>query len=219
MKVTIFGASGPTGLWVCLLALAAGHEVTGVSRHSQRLPVPKSARFRQVKADAQSGEGVLEAVSGTDAVLSTLGTAYSRDHISIYSDGTANIIAAMRASTPARRLVVVSSGMTPYPPPRMNPLVDHVVFPFLHNVLGKTLYQDMRAMEKLLAEVDDIDWTIMRPGRLVNNGCVSNYRLDRDYPSSASTARADLAAAMVDELVRSDHVHAAVSPTTVRTRK
>lgn len=219
MKVTVFGASGPTGLWVCLLALAAGHEVTGVSRHSQPLPVPKSPRFRQAQADAQSGEGVLEAVSGAAAVLSTLGTPYSRDHISIYSDGTANIIEAMRASTRARRLVVVSSGMTPYPPPRMNPLADHVIFPFLHNVLGKTLYQDMRAMEKLLTEVDDIDWTIMRPGRLVNSGCVSNYRLDRDYPRTASTARADLAAAIVDELHRSDHIHAAVSPTTVRIRR
>lgn len=57
MRVTVFGAAGPTGQWACLLALAAGHEVRAVSRRDSRLALPVGGAWEQVRADAQSGAG------------------------------------------------------------------------------------------------------------------------------------------------------------------
>lgn len=218
MQVCVVGAAGPTGLWVCRLALAAGHRVTAVSRRADPLALPADARLRQVRADAVSGEGLDAAIQGADAVLSVLGAAYTRHPVSVYSLGTARIVRAMREGAAGRRLVVVSSGLT-WPQPRTNPVADLVLFPLLRHVLGRTLYQDMRAMELLLADCPDLDWTVMRPGRLIDADRVSPYRLDPEHPTQGYTTRPDLAAAMVDELGRTDHVHAAVSPTTDRAER
>lgn len=215
MDVTVLGAAGPTGLWVCREALRAGHRVRAVSRRPDPLPLPPREALMQVRADAVSGSGVEEAVAGADAVLSVLGAPYGRHEITVYSAGTRRIVEAMRRSARGRRLVVVSSGLT-YPPPPMGWAADHLVFPFLRNVLGRTLYADMRRMEEHVRTCDDIAWTIMRPGRLVDADTVSDYRLDLDAPTQGVTTRPDLAAAMVAELGDGAHVHAAVAPTTDR---
>lgn len=215
MIVTVFGANGPTGLWVVRLALHAGHQVRAVTRRSDPLPLPASPQWTQVHADAVTGAGVQAAINGADAVLSVLGVAYSRQDIAVYSVGTQNIVEAMRAGARGRRLVVVSSGLT-YSPPHMNWFADNLVFPFLRHVLGRTLYADMRRMEEYLQSCTDIDWTIMRPGRLYNTTAVSAYRLDPETPTQGYTARADLAAAMVAELGATPHSHQAMAPTTNR---
>lgn len=215
MDVTVFGAAGPTGIWICREALRAGHRVRAVSRRTDPMPIPSDAQLSQVCADAVSGDGVLDAVDGADAVLSALGAAYTRHPVSLYSAGTQAIVDALRNVGRGNRLVVVSSGLT-YPPPRgFGFIPDHIVFPLLRNMVGRTLYQDMRRMEEILRASDDIAWTIMRPGRLFDGRSVSEYRLDIDHPSQGYTARADLAAAMVVELdATTAHVHQVVAPTT-----
>lgn len=212
--VTVFGAAGPTGLQVCLAALAAGHRVRAISRRTEPLPLP-GPNIAQMRADAVSGEGVDHAVAGADAVISVLGVPYQRGPVDVYSSGTRTIVDAMRRGAAGRRLVVASSGLT-YPPPRLNWFANTLVFPFLRGVLGRTLYADMRRMEEYLHQCSDIEWTVMRPGRLYNSAGPSNYRLDPDHPAQAWTARADLAAAMVAALDDAAYVHRAVAPTTTR---
>lgn len=215
MQVTIFGAAGPTGLSVCTQALRERHHVVAVSRRHDPIPIDPHKNLTQIRADAQTGEGMGNAVASSDVVLSILGASYSRRPIDIYSSGTRNIVDAMRAKSAGRRLVVVSSGLT-YPPPSMNWVADAIVFPVLRHVIGRTLYANMRAMEELLQDSPDIDWTVMRPGRLTNARAVSDYRLDDDYPAQGYTTRPDLAAAMVAEIAGSEHIHRAVAPTTTR---
>lgn len=213
--VTVFGAAGPTGLQVCLIALAAGHRVRAVSRRADPLPLPPSANLVQVRADALSGQGVAEAVAGADAVISVLGAPYQWGPVTVYSAGTGAIIEAMRARATGRRLVVVSAGLA-YPPPRLNWVANTLVFPVLRNVFGRTLYADMRRMEDGLRQCPDIEWTVMRPGRLFNSAGPSSYRLDPDEPTQNWTSRADLAAAMVAEIRERRHLHRALAPTTER---
>jgi hypothetical protein len=93
-------------------------------------------------------------------------------------------------------------------------LQDHIMLPFLRNVIGRTLYADMARMEAFLTSCDDITWTIMRPGRLINGSDVSKYRLDENFPVGNFTTRPDLAAAMLMELGPNGHVHQKVAPTT-----
>lgn len=215
MDVVVFGAAGSTGQLICRDALAAGHRVRAVSRRSDPLALPSSEQLVQVRADAVSGEGVAAALKGVDAVLSVLGSSYQRAQVTVYSAGIQAIVRAMRAEARGRRVVVVSSGLT-YPPPPMNWFADNLLFPFLRRVVGRTLYADMRRMEEYLRSCDDIEWTIMRPGRLFDRDKASEYRLDYDHPSQGYTSRADLSAAMLAELGAAAHLRSAVAPTTSR---
>ncbi len=216
MKLGIFGANGPTGLEVCRQALAAGHRVTAAVRRPDDFPLQNDALL-VVEAHVMDGSSLAPVIGDADAVLSTLGAAYSRHEIRVYSVGTKAMIDGMRASDHCHRLVVVSAGLTM--PLSKAPKVrgffqDNIMLPFLRNVVGRTLYEDMMRMEDLLATCDDIAWTIMRPGRLINGEGVSNYRLDEDFPRGNVTSRPDLAAAMLAELGPNGHVHQKVAPTT-----
>jgi putative NADH-flavin reductase len=72
----------------------------------------------------------------------------------------------------------------------------------------------MLRMEDFLATCNDIDWTIIRPGRLINGAGVSAYRLAEDFPVGNFTTRPDIAAAMLAELRTNEHVHKKIAPTT-----
>lgn len=216
MHVVIFGASGPTGLVLCRQALAAGHHVIAAVRRPETFPL-QDAALSVVHADVMDGSSLAPVIHDADAVLSTLGASYARHEIRVYSVGTKAIVAEMRASELCRRLVVVSSGLTPplSTTPKVRGVVqDRVILPLLRNVIGRTLYEDMLRMEDFLGACDDIAWTIMRPGRLINGADSSSYRLDVEFPSGNVTSRHDLAAAMLAELGPNGHVRQKVSPTT-----
>ncbi len=216
MKLIVFGASGATGLELCRQSLAAGHHVTAAVRRPDAFPLLHNA-LTVVRADVMDGSPLTRVVGDGDAVLSSLGAVYSRHEVRVYSVGTKAIVEAMRASDHCRRLVVVSAGLVGLaenPPKVRGFFQDRIMLPFLHNVVGRTLYEDMARMENFLAACDDIAWTIMRPGRLVSGAGVSEYRLDEDFPVGNVTSRADLAAAMLVELGPNGHVHRKVAPTT-----
>jgi putative NADH-flavin reductase len=217
MKLIIFGANGPTGLELCHQALAAGHQVTAAVRRPHEFPFQHEA-LTVIHVDVMDGSPLAPAIADTDAALSALGTAYSRHEIRLYSVATKAIVAGMRASDHCRRLLVISAGLVVIgaePLPQVRGFFqDRIILPFLRYVVGRTLYEDMLRMEAFLATCEDIDWTIMRPGRLINGAVVSQYRLDEDFPSGNVTTRPDLAAAMLAELGPDGHVHKKISPAT-----
>jgi putative NADH-flavin reductase len=214
MELVIFGANGPTGLELCRQALAAGHRVIAAVRRPDDFSLRDDA-LTAIQAQVMGGSSLTPVIGDADAVLSTLGAAYSRHEIRLYSVGTKAIVDAMRASDHCRRLVVVSAGLVSRELPKVRGfLQDNIMLPFLRNVVGRTLYEDMLRMEDFLAACDDIAWTVMRPGRLVSGTHVSQYRLDEDFPVGNLTTRADLAAAMLAELSPNGHVHQKMAPTT-----
>ena len=213
MKLVIFGANGPTGLELCRQALAAGHRVTAAVRRPDDFPLQDDA-LTVVRANVTEGSPLAPVIGDADAVLSTLGARYSRYEIRVYSVGTKAIVDAMRASDHCRRLVVVSAGLAARPPKVRGFFQDRIMLPFLRNVVGRTLYEDMLRMEDFLATCDDIAWTIIRPGRLINGAGVSEYRLVENFPVGNVTTRPDLAAAMLAELGPYGHLHQKVAPTT-----
>jgi len=214
MNIVVFGANGPSGLELCRQALAASHHVTAAVRRPDEFPLRDNA-LNVVKAYVMDGSSLAPVIGNADAVLSTLGAAYSRHEIRVYSIGTKAIVEAMKISDHCRRLVVVSAGLAARDIPKVRGfLQDSIALPFLRNVVGRTLYEDMLRMEDFLATCNDIDWTIIRPGRLINGAGVSAYRLAEDFPVGNFTTRPDLAAAMLAELRTNEHVHKKIAPTT-----
>ncbi len=192
MNIVVFGANGPTGLEVCRQALAAGYHITAAVRRPDEFQL-KDKSLNVVKANA---------------VLSTLGTPYSHNEIRLYSVSTKAIVEAMRASDSCRRLVVVSSGLTGRNLPKVRGFIQrNVVVPILRNVIGRTVYEDMFRMENYLETCTNIEWTVIRPWRLISVSGVSNYRLAEDFTVGNFTTRPDLAAAMLAELGTNGHIH------------
>lgn len=198
MSIVVFGANGPTGRLLVSDALAAGHQVIAVTRRPDKFPQqhPNLTVARADVLDASAVEGI---VSGADAILSTLGAPYGRKQVAVYSVGVRNILTAMERHQ-VRRLVVVSSSATdPKPYADAGFFFNRVVQPFVVNVLGKTVYEDMRRMEELIRN-SEVDWTIVRPSGLFDADFVSDYELAENHIAGRFTARSDLAAAMLAQI-------------------
>jgi putative NADH-flavin reductase len=198
MRIVVFGANGPTGRLLVSQALAAGHWVTAVTRRPDEFP-QRHPHLTVAAADVLNQLAVDTVVAGADAVLSTLGAPFGRRPVRVYSLGARNILAAMKRHS-VRRLVVVSSSATdakPYADAGF--FFNRVLQPFVVNVLGKTVYDDMRRMEQLIRN-SNIDWTIVRPSGLFDTEFVSDYDLAEGHIGGRFTARSDLAAAILAQV-------------------
>ncbi len=216
MDVVIFGANGATGRLLTGQALAAGHSVTAFTRHPRDFPLAHD-RLQVMEGDVLDRAAVDHAVVGADAVLSSLGTRYSRKAITLYSQGTANIVDAMRHHK-VRRLVCVSSSVTD-PIARTHDtqggfIFEKVMKPFFTNVVGKTMYADLQRMERLVME-SDVDWTIVRPSGLFESASVTRYQLAEGFLPERFTSRADLAACMLEQVTSDWYVRKTVAVATV----
>jgi putative NADH-flavin reductase len=205
VKVSVFGANGSTGRILVDDALKRGHEVNAVTRHPSDFPF-KHERLDIVRADVTDGSSLVQAITGCDAVASVLGASYSRKPITVYSRGTQAIVAAMD-DVRCKRIAVVSSGLTYQPGPGYGFLFDKIIHPLLHNVIGRTLYADMRAMEEFLRGRPDLEWIVIRPGRLVDGDTGQPYRKEPETPSRRYTTRVDLAKVILDELETGADIH------------
>lgn len=212
MKIAVFGANGPTGRILTAQALDAGHVVTAVTRRPHDFPL-SAPGLRVVGADVYNFEDVSAVIEGNDAVLSTLGVPYSRQPITVYSVGTANIIRAM-GKHGVRRLVCVSSSATDTTAgPHGGFLFDKVLQPLVTKLLGKTLYEDMRRMETAVA-ASGLDWTIMRPSGLFETESITDYKMAVDYINGIFTSRTDLADSMLQQLTSVEFVRKTVAVAT-----
>lgn len=204
MKIAIFGANGPTGRILTRQALDAGHAVTAVTRNPGEFPLDAPG-LTVVGADVYNSEEVERVVAGQDAVLSTLGVPYGRQPIRVYSEGTGNIMRAMTRHG-VRRLVCVSSSATdPAAGPHGGIFFSKVLQPLITNLLGRTLYEDMRRMEAAVA-ASGLEWTIMRPSGLFETESVTDYRMAVDYLNGTFTSRVDLADSMLRQLSSREYV-------------
>jgi biliverdin reductase / flavin reductase len=194
MRVTILGASGRTGRLVVDRALAAGHEVTAVSRSA-------AARtgVRVVRGDVLDPASLRAAVAGSDVVLSTIAPPLRQllRPTTLYSTGVANLIHAMREHGVDRLITVSSAGVLDGDP--AHPwFYRRVLKPLLFD---RGLYRDMRAMEREVAN-SGLRWVIVRASGLTDGPATGRYRVETGrLPAGGSRlSRADLADFLVTQL-------------------
>lgn len=214
MKLTIVAATGGVGRELLEQALAAGHDVTAVVRNPGKL----TRQVRAITTDlATPDPAALEsAIAGTDAVLSGLGPRSNAD-AGVAWRGTRAIVAAMRA-TSVRRIVVISAApvaTVPSPgrpnPPKHDPgdgfFMQHLFSPIAKAALGK-VYADLAQMEGILAE-SGLDWTVVRPPQLTGKPLTRAYRTadGQNIRGGWSVPRADVAHLMLGLLNQPETIH------------
>ncbi|KAM9588649.1 flavin reductase (NADPH) [Buteo buteo] len=128
-NIVIFGATGRTGLATLAQALEEGYTVTVLVRDRARLPAQHQPA-RVVLGDARDPAAVSEAVRGQDAVIILLGTRNDLSPTTVMSEGTKNIVTAMKTHG-VRKVVACLSAFLLWDlqkvPPRLVPVTeDHI---------------------------------------------------------------------------------------------
>ncbi|MGH9090708.1 MAG: NAD(P)-dependent oxidoreductase [Acidimicrobiales bacterium] len=194
MKLTIFGATGPTGVEMVTQAIAADHQVIAVARRPDAVTLSDPC-LDVVPADVMDVPLPRAAFEGSDVVLSALGSRDLKGPTTVYSVGTTAILDGMQR-TGVRRFVGVSAA--PVAPSAERSALDRtLVHPLLWRFFGGG-YADMAAMERLLVD-SGADWTVFRPPRLTNGLATGKYRtaVGRPLAHCWNLRRADLATAML----------------------
>ncbi|MFD8493835.1 NAD(P)-dependent oxidoreductase [Amycolatopsis sp. NPDC059657] len=207
MKLTILGATGGVGTHLVRQALAADHHVTAVVRDPSRLAVEPQVRLEVVTAKELDPSTLAPAVTGRDAVISTLG-ARDRRPTTVCANGARAAIAAMREAGVNRYVVVSASGLVT---DGDGVFTRSLVKPLLWRVLRES-YRDMQEMEELV-RASDLAWTIVRPPRLTAGERTGRIRssADGNVRGSFSIARADVADYLLRTVADDSLVKATIS--------
>lgn len=205
MRILVLGASGGIGRLVVEQALGHGHDVTAFVRDPSRLDV-KHERLTVFVGDATDAGAVRDAMAGTDAVISALGSCGERP-VSVYSDGVANVIRAMTALGVQRLAVVSSSGVGA----ELSELsLTARAMRKMPNL--RPVYEDMERMEGDVM-LSDLDWTIVRPAALTDGPFTGIYRVVEGHtvPKGSKVSRADVAALLLKAATGSRYVRRAIA--------
>jgi putative NADH-flavin reductase len=212
MKLTVFGANGPTGRLLTRLALDEGHDVVAFTRRPDAFPI-EHGRLRVAGGDVHDAAAVAEEIVGADAVLSTIRVPFAKTPVSVYSAGVAHMITGMRTAAVDRLVVVSSSAIGPHPEPLGGFVFEKIMQPYVVNKLGRTVYDDMRRMEALVS-ASALAWTIVRPSGLFEAPAVSDYAVARDHIGQRFTARIDLADSLLRQATDGTYVRSTIAVAT-----
>jgi putative NADH-flavin reductase len=178
VKIIVFGASKGVGREIVREALSRGHQVTAFSRSE----VPATPNLTVIRGDVLEPAVVSDVLEGYDAVVCALGAGNTASDTR--SRGTQNILDGMKAHG-LKRLICISSFAVG---DSRKGFFANLVWLFL----GKAL-TDHERQEALIRAVD-LDWTVIRPTRLVDEPKRSSYRTgDLTVGFGAQISRADVA--------------------------
>ena len=165
-------------------------------RDVTRLPSapPAGGTLRPFQVDIFDPGSLSGAFAGCDAVISAVGPRPGGP-ATIHADTARATLDAM-AKTDVRRYVVVSASGA-YADAGDGPVTRFVVKPILQRVLREG-FADIRQMEQLV-RASSLDWTVLRPPRLVDKPLTGRYRtaIDRNVRGGGSLSRADTAHALL----------------------
>ena len=207
MKILVIGATGPTGKEIVKQAVEQGHAVTALVRDATK------ANFAPpvvVKIGNVLDRGSLtRAVEGQAAVVCSLGSGVTGPfkEMTMFSEGTRNLIAAMQEQN-VRRIVCItgigageSKGHGPW---YYNWLFQPLVL--------RGVYEDKTRQENLVRS-SGLAWTLVRPG-LLTNGTTKGQAAVRAITDLAgiyagTISRADVAEFCLRELVDARYLNQA----------
>lgn len=209
MKLLIIGGTGKTGIQLIKQALEQGHDVTALARNPDKLKIIHH-NLSIVKGDVLDASQMQEVVKGQDAVLSALGHKKFIVKTSILSEGTKNIIDAMKANDVKRLICITTLGINDS---RFKLGLYYTLF--VIPVIVFFYFRDKAKQEKMIMD-SGLDWTIVRPGQLLNLKKRGKYKHGLKaghYILTKMIARADVADFMLKQLTDTSYIQKAVGIT------
>jgi putative NADH-flavin reductase len=175
IKITIFGASGKVGQLVTRRALDGGHQVRAFVR--SRDPFTPSDRLTVLHGDVADELAVSDALAGSQAVISTLGS-WGPGPKDVLTIGMQSIIPAMQQLDLSRLVSLTGAGGkwrgdTGGLRLRTNRLA--------LTLMARSALRDGEAHLDML-DSSELDWTCVRAPKIRSTG-QSEYRLSLTVPS------------------------------------
>lgn len=197
MKILVIGASHGIGLEIVKQGAAAGHSISAMARSPERISIV-SAKQIYIKGDILDVNAVEDAVKGQDAVCIAIGINPTFKQVSVFSEGTANVVKAMKQHSCKRLLCITGIGAGDSRG-HGGFLYDKIFNPLL---LGK-MYADKDRQEEIVRN-SGLEWTIIRPGFLTNGPRTGQYQVLSDMRGvrAKKISRADVADFILREVVR-----------------
>jgi putative NADH-flavin reductase len=168
MKVVILGATGRTGRHLVSQALAAGHDVTILTRNKSNAPAAH-ARLRVIEGNAADTAALAAAMQGQDAVISAIGRGQSFKSERLIERSVPVILDAMRASGIKRLMFMSAFGVgDTY---QQSPIMPKLFF----STLLHGIYADKAIGDQLIRR-SALDYTIVQPVVLTEGPLTKTYR-------------------------------------------
>jgi putative NADH-flavin reductase len=205
MNLLIIGATRGIGFQLLEQALQVEHVITALVRDPQKLPKQQD-RLKVVQGDILDLEAVQRAMPEQDAVCVTIGIGITWKPVTVFSQGTRNVLEAMRQQG-VRRLICITGIGAGDSKGHGGFLYDRIFNP----ILLKTIYEDKDRQEALI-RASDTDWTIVRPGSLTSGPLTKNYQVITNLTgvTAGKISRADVAHFILEELAANRYLGQAV---------
>jgi putative NADH-flavin reductase len=125
-----------------------------------------------ILGDATNKADLTNAIQNADAIIVTLGTGKQMKATSLFSDFAKLLLAIHQEN----RIVVPLIFVTGFGAGDSKNYVSWLVKLFLNSML-KDVYADKTKMEEMITN-SDLNWTVVRPGRLLDKGLTEQYRIE-----------------------------------------
>ena len=195
----VFGASGGTGQHLVQQALARDHTVTAFARRPESIIAAPAPGLRVVQGDIYDPAAVSGAIAGQDAVLSALGSR-TLARSDVLETGLRNILAAMEVNRVGRIIVLGAAGASADPTQHQG-AVTRMILKFAMVTFLREPFRSQREQERLL-EASTVQYTVVRPPRLIDRPAIGHYRVQEDGlpPGGTTIPRADVAEFIIRQL-------------------
>ena len=201
MIITIFGATGTVGKQLVKQALHMGHTVKAYGRNVFTGKLPDNENLELISGALFDEKPVLNAVKGSDAVLSVLGGAFDGTD-KTRSLGIKNIVAQMEKAGVKRIVAVGGLGVLEGADGKM--LMDDKDYPSEFVPVGQ---EHRKAYEILKAS--GLEWTFVCPPDLIDAEVTGIYHTAANVPPMDNKYKintGDLALFMLNELKKNAFV-------------
>ncbi|SNT44944.1 NAD(P)-dependent oxidoreductase [Rhodococcoides kyotonense] len=171
-RIVVLGAGGRTGRLIVDTSLRAGHDTLAVVRSPERADLPPHDRLEVGTGDALDVASLERLLRAGDVVVSAIGPS-GRKSNGLYTNAAHAVVGAT-ARTGAHRLVAITSSGVRSDDPGHPWWYRRFLVPFMRNT-----YHDMARMESVVGD-SPLDWTFVRPGRLLDEPATGDYRVENE---------------------------------------
>ncbi|MEX2346701.1 MAG: SDR family oxidoreductase [Balneolaceae bacterium] len=185
MKITVVGAHGQVAMLLHPMMMKRGHEIRGIIRKNEQAEELRKNGVEPVVADIENMTDISDPVGKVDAVVFAAGAgpgSGSERKWDVDRDGAIKLIEAAQKNGIKRYIMISAMGLDE---PR-----------------GDKVFQDY---QKAKAEADEaliysgLDYTILRPGRLIDNAGTGLVAIEENLPPG-EVPREDVAAVIAEIL-------------------
>lgn len=201
MNIVVFGATGQVGKQLVKQALFNGHHVKAFGRNVFTEFNTEEKNLELIKGGVFDEGEVLNAVKGSDAVLSALGGSFDGTDKS-RSLGIKNIAAQMQKAGVKRIVALGGMGILNFDENTL--LIDTEDYPKEYIPVGE---EHRKAYEYLKAS--GLDWTFVCSPDIINADATGEFITSANYPPQPNKYKinaGDLALFMLNEAGRNNYV-------------